>query len=256
MQIYVCVKHVPDTAANIKVIDGTGFDDSVKFIVNPYDEYGVEEALRIKADAGEGEVVIVTVGPEDAASTMRSALAMGADRGILVTTEDQFTDSAVVAKALKAAIEQDGSPHIIFTGKQSVDSEGGQTHYRLAEAISIPVVSEVVGLSLNGQSATIEMDLGGGSRDIFGVQLPCVIGANKGLNEPRYPKMPDILKAKRKPIKQIQLSDLGIDADQELASLAALKEVPERTNARMLEGNIQEQVEKLVQILKEEDKVL
>lgn len=256
MQIYACVKHVPDTAANIRVVDGQGFDASVKFIVNPYDEYGVEEALRQKAAAGQGEVVIVTVGPEAAVATMRNALAMGADRGIQVVTEDQFPDSAMVAIALKAAIEQDGRPEIIFTGKQSVDSEGGQTHYRLAEAFGMPVVSEVVKLDLNGQSATVEMDMGGGARDILEVTLPCVVGANKGLNEPRYPKMPDILKARKKPIKQIPLVDLGIDTAARLSDLMTLEEVPERTNAKMLDGTTADQVQALVSILKTEEKVL
>lgn len=256
MQIYVCVKHVPDTAANIKVIDGKGFDDSVKFIVNPYDEYGVEEALKLKSDAGEGEVVIVTVGPEAAVSTMRSALAMGADRGILVVSENQFPDSGIVSKALKMAIEQDGNPDIIFTGKQSIDSEGGQTHYRLAEAFGIQVISEVAGFSLNGGSATVAMELGGGSRDVFEVSLPCVVGATRGLNEPRYPKLPAILKAKKKHIKQLKLSDLGLSAEPKLSKVLVLTEVPERTSAKMLEGTTREQVETLVKLLKEKDKVL
>ncbi len=132
MQIYVCVKHVPDTAANIKITGDAEFDESVKFVVNPYDEYGVEEAIRIVKKNG-GEVVVVTVGKEAAVNTMRSALAMGAARGILVKTEKQFLDSSLTSLALHRAIIEDGVPDLIFTGKQSVDSEGSQTHYRLAQ---------------------------------------------------------------------------------------------------------------------------
>ena len=127
MQIYVCVKHVPDTAAKITVVDGSGFAETCKFIVNPYDEYAVEEGVQLKNQAGGGEVVIVTVGKESAVNTMRAALALGADRGILVKTDAQFVDSALTAQALKKAVEQDGGADVIFCGRQSIDSEGMQT---------------------------------------------------------------------------------------------------------------------------------
>ena len=144
MRIYVCVKHVPDTAAKITVVDGSGFAETCKFIVNPYDEYAVEEAVQLKEKAGEGEVVVVTVGKEAAVNTMRSALAIGADRGILVKTEAQFVDSRLTAGAIKAAIEQDGAPDLILCGKQSIDSEGMQTPFRLAQAMDLAVVTDVV----------------------------------------------------------------------------------------------------------------
>ena len=119
MKIYVCVKHVPDTAARITVVEGTGFAETCKFIVNPYDEYAVEEAVQLVKQAGAGEVVIVTVGRESAVTTMRAALALGADRGILIKTDFQFLDSAITGRALQKAIEQDGSPDLIFCGKQA-----------------------------------------------------------------------------------------------------------------------------------------
>lgn len=108
MQIYVCVKHVPDTAAKITVVGGTGFAETCKFIVNPYDEYGIEEAVQQVKQGGSGEVVIVTVGKESALVTMRAALAQGADRGILVKTDSHFLDSSLTSRALQKAIEQDG----------------------------------------------------------------------------------------------------------------------------------------------------
>lgn len=251
MQIYVCVKHVPDTAANIKVVAPAGFDESVKFVVNPYDEYGLEEALQIVAKAG-GEVVAVTVGKESAVSSLRTALAVGATRSILVKTEAQFLDSAVTARALKAAITQDGTPDLIFMGKQSVDSEGMQTPYRLAQELDMPVVTEVVDVELGDGQAKVERETGGGVREVMEVSLPCVLGATKGLNEPRYPKLPDILKAKKKEIKQVDMADLGFSDDSGNTGLVELTQIPERSGATMLEGSPREASEKLVTILKEE----
>ena len=255
MKIYVCVKHVPDTAANIKIAGDAGFDESVKFILNPYDEYAVEEANRVVKEKG-GEVVIVTVGKDAAVSTIRSALAVGADRGLFVKTGDQFLDSGYTSRILKAAIEQDGTPDFIFTGKQSIDSEGMQVHYRLAAAFGMPVATEVVSLALEDGKAVVECEIGGGEREVLELATPCVIGATRGLNEPRYPKLPDILKAKKKQIKQIDLSELPVAPSDKSAAVVKLEAVPERGQARMLEGSSRKMVEELVRLLKEEDKIL
>ena len=251
MQIYVCVKHVPDTAANIKVTGDAAFDESVKFVMNPYDEYGVEEAIRIVNKNG-GEVVVVTVGKETAVNTIRSALAMGAARGILVKTETQFLDSALTSLALHRAINEDGTPDLIFTGKQSVDSEGSQTHYRLAQAFDMPVATEVVALELKEGRAVVEREIGGGVKEVIEIQTPCVIGATKGLNEPRYPKLPDILKAKKKEVKLIDIADLGVDLTAGKTEILELEPVPERNEAKMLDGNPGDIAAQLVDIIKEE----
>ena len=227
-----------------------------KFIVNPYDEYAVEEAVQIIKQAGDGEVVIVTVGKESAVNTMRAALALGANRGILVKTDAQFLDSSLTAQALKKAIEQDGSPDLIFCGKQSIDSEGMQTPFRLARALDLPVLTDVVGLSIGDGKAVAEREVGGGAREVVEMPMPCVIGATRGLNEPHYPKLPDIMKAKKKEIKQIDIADLGLDLASALTEIVNLEAVAERGNARILEGSPREAVEQLVKILKEEDKVI
>jgi len=256
MNIYVCVKHVPDTAAKITVVGGTGFAETCKFIINPYDEYSLEEAVQLKKQAGQGEVIVVTVGKEAAMTTMRSALALGADRGILVKTDSQFLDSALTSQALKKAIEQDGAPDLIFCGKQSIDSEGMQTPFRLARAFDIPVVTDVVGLRIAQGVATVEREIGGGAREVIEMPLPGVIGATRGLNEPHYPKLPDIMKAKKKEVKQLDIADLGLDLASSQTELIHLEAVPERGQARMMEGSTREMVEQLVRILKEEDKVI
>jgi electron transfer flavoprotein beta subunit len=252
MQIYVCVKHVPDTAANIKVVGENGFDHaSCKFIANPYDEYAVEQAVQLTEKNG-GEVIIVTVGKAAAGGTIRAAMAMGAHRGILVTVDSQFLDSQTTARALQAAIEQDGQADIVLTGKGAVDTEGFQTLYRLAAGMNLPVVNEINKMELSDGKATVRHEIGGGAREILEVSLPCVLGATKGLNDPRYPKFPDIMKAKKKPVKEIALADLGICADAPASELLKLEKVPERTGARMLDGDVHQAVEELVRVLKEE----
>ena len=256
MRIYVCVKHVPDTAAKITVVGKTGFAETCKFIVNPYDEYSLEEAVQINQREGRGEVIVVTVGKESAVTTMRSALALGADRGILVNTDTQFLDNALTSRALSKAIEQDGTPDLIFCGKQSIDSEGMQTLFRLARAFDMPAVTDVVDLSLNNGVARVEREIGGGSREVLEMPLPCAIGATRGLNEPHYPKLPDIMKAKKKEIKQIDIAQLGLDLTAPQTEIVHLEAVAERGQARMMEGSTREMVQELVRILKDEEKVI
>ncbi len=256
MKIFVCVKHVPDTAATIKLTGDTGFEDSeIKFVSNPYDEYGVEEAAGLVGKHG-GEVVIVTVGKAAAVSTIRSAMAMGGTRGILVKIDAQFLDSSITARALKAAIEADGMPDMIFTGKGSVDTEGFQTQYRLAHSLGMPLANEISQLDVDGDTVKAQRDIGGGEKQVIQMKLPCLIGATKGLNEPRYPKFPDIQKAKKKEIKEMDLSALGLDVSSQKLTIEKLEIIPERSGAKMLEGSVDAQVTELVRILKEEEKVL
>jgi len=253
MQVYVCVKHVPDTADNISLIGEKRFEDegTIKFVVNPFDEYAVEEAIDMVNIKG-GEVVIVSVGKEAAVASIRTAFAMGAHRGIHIKTDQQFMDSAVVSQALKIAIEQDGKPDLIFTGKQSVDSEGLQTQYRLAAEMKLPVVNGVVNLKIEGDKAITERDIGGGAREVLEVQMPCIIGATKGLNKPRYPKLRDIMKAKKMEIKQIDLSTLEIDKPVATIELQKLEAVPPRSKAKILDGSVQEMVETFIKMMKAE----
>ncbi len=255
MKICVCVKHVPDTAATIKLEGENGFKDSeIKFVANPYDEYGVEEAVSLVEKQG-GEVVIVTVGKASAVTTIRGAMAMGAHRAILVKTQGQFLDSGLTADALKVAMEQDGLPDIIFTGKGSVDTESFQTQYRLAKSLNLPIVNEVSKLTVDNGKALAERETGGGEKQVIEMNLPCVIGATKGLNEPRYPKFPDIMKAKKKEIREIEISSLDIDESKGMVVIEKLESVPERSGARMLEGSVDEQGTELVRILKKDEKI-
>lgn len=255
MRIYVCVKHVPDTAANIKITNDTGYDSQVKYVPNPYDEYGVEEAISLVEEKGEGEVIALCVGGPGAANTLRSVMAMGVHRSILVKTDEQFPGSERVAKALSKVIEQEGPGELIFTGKQSVDSEGMQTSYHLGAELGLPVVTGVVAFSLDNATAVVKREIDGGARETLSVKTPCILGATKGLNEPRFPKLPAILKAKKKEIKEIDISTLGIMDTQKLR-IKLLEPVQERSSAKMLTGTTEEIVAALAKILREEEKVI
>jgi electron transfer flavoprotein beta subunit len=255
MNIYVCVKHVPDSAANIKIVGNNQIDDSVTFLMNPYDEHAIEEAARLKEKVGQAEVIAVSLGKPGAANTVQSALAMGADRGILITT-DRLPDSLVTARALKAAIEQDGRPDIIFTGKESIDNEGFQTMYRLAAAMDMPAASGVEAFSLERDRVVVECELEAGARQVIEMPLPCVIGCTKGLNKPRYPTLPAIIKARKKEIKKIELQSLKIEKPGGSIEILDLKPAVEQRRPQELKGSPQEIAGQIVRILKEKAKVI
>jgi electron transfer flavoprotein beta subunit len=173
-----------------------------------------------------------------------------------VQSDIQMLDSMLTALTLQRAIAADGKPDIVFTGRHSIDSEGMQTHYRLAEALGMPVVANVVDLRIADGRALVEREAGGGAREVLRVPMPCVIAATKGLNEPRYPKLPDILKAKKKEIKTLAWGDLGLERSAALTALTGLESVPERGAARMLRGDARQMAEELVRLLREDAKVL
>ena len=255
MRIYVCVKHVPDSAATITIKGTHQIDESVTFLLNPYDEHAVEEAARLKSRTADSEVVAVTVGKDAAVSTLQSALAMGADRGILIKT-DEPPDSILTARALKAAIEQDGKADIIFTGKESIDSEGMQTQFRLAAALDMPVGTNVVALSIDRNDVTVECELEAGVKQLLQMPLPCIIGAGKGLNKPKYPTFMDIRKAKKKEIKQIELNSLPIEKAAAHMAVLELKPAVEQRQPTEIKGPAEEAVQQLIQVLREEAKVI
>ena len=255
MKIYVCVKHVPDSAAKITITGNNTIDESVTFLMNPYDEHAIEEAARLKKQVGEAEVIAVSVGKADAANTIQSALAMGADRGILVTT-DSRPDSLVTARALKAAIEQDGRADIIFTGKESIDSEGFQTMYRLAAAMDMPAASGVESFALEQGRVLVECDLEAGAKEVIEMSLPCVIGCGKGLNKPSYPTLPAIIKARKKEVQQIDLQSLNIEKPAGRIEILELKPAVEARRPQEIKGTPEEIADELVRILQEEAKII
>jgi len=255
MQIYVCVKHVPDTAARITILDHYRIDDRITFIMNPYDENAIEEAVQVKNHLGEAELIAVTLGGQAAETTLQSALAMGADRGILVKTDDH-PDSLITAAALKAAIDGDGKPGLIFTGKESIDSEGFQTMFRLAAGFNIPAASNVVSFKLEQDRAIVECEQEGGAREVIEMSLPCVVGTGKSLNKPNYPTLPAIMQARKKEIKQVDITDFGFEKPQGRVDVLDLKPTVEERRPRVISGKPEEVAGQIVRILQEEARVL
>ena len=255
MKIYVCVKHVPDTAATIRIQDDGSIDENITFIMNPYDENAVEEAVRLKKQIDDAEVIAVTLGRETAEATLRSAMAMGADRGILIQSASHH-DSIATARALCAAIEQDGPADIVFMGKVSIDSEGFQTMYRLGACMDCPVVSNAVEFSLIGESVRVACEMEAGDLERIQMEMPCVIGTGKDLNQPSYPKLPDILKARKKTLTIINLSDLKMDMPAARVEMIDVEPLKEEREPKVIDGTSNEIADAIVEILRNDAKVL
>lgn len=258
MNIGVCVKVVPDTDTRIKIA-GDGIDESgIKWIVSPYDAFAVEEGAKTKEAHG-GEVVLFSVGNSDWVSQIRaSGLAVGGDRAVLVEDEGLAdTDSLGTARALAKAIEAEGM-QVVFTGKQAIDGDNVQVPAMLAELLGWPHVSFVSEFSLDGDTFTATRNVGGGVQEVVTGSLPVVITADRGLNSPRYAKLPAIMKAKRKKIDTKSLSDLGLTADDvaPAVTLSNYSLPPARPAGRKLEGDVDSMVNELVGLLRNEAKVL
>jgi electron transfer flavoprotein beta subunit len=217
MNIFVCVKQVPDTETKVTPnADGSFIEtSSIKWIMNPYDEFAVEQALLIKQANPAANVTVVRVGSVKDTEALRTAMAMGADDGILVEAGDNL-DSFSIAKALKGAIDKSGkAADLVFAGKQAIDDDCLQVPQILAQMLSLPSVAVVVGFELNGTAVKAKREIEGGALEVYELVTPCVIACNKGLNTPRYASLPGIMKAKKKPLAQHSLADVGVsDADR------------------------------------------
>lgn len=217
MNIFVCVKQVPDTETKITPNGDGSFIDtsSIKWIMNPYDEFAVEQALLIKQANPAANVTVLRVGSVKDTEALRTAMAMGADDGILVEATDNL-DSFSIAKALKGAIDKSGKkPDLILAGKQAIDDDCLQVPQILAQMLDLPSVAVVVGFEMSGTKITAKREIEGGALEVYEVNGPCMIACNKGLNTPRYASLPGIMKAKKKPMAQHSLADVGVsDADR------------------------------------------
>ncbi len=257
MKFFVCLKQVPDTETKIKMapdaqsIDTTG----VKWIVNPYDEFAIEEAVKTR-DANPGsQVYVICVGPKKrTADAVRTALAMGADEGILVDGPENI-DSLTTAQALAKVITQEGGAQLIFAGKLSIDYNASSVPQMVAELLGVPHASVVSKVTNSAENVVIERDAEGGAKEIVQMVKPAVIAANKGLNLPRYASLPGIMKAKKKVLKEIDFNSLGLDP-QPKTKVLALELPAEKPAVKMLSGDTNAQVSDLVRLLRDEAKVL
>jgi electron transfer flavoprotein beta subunit len=250
VKIAVCIKRTPDTETRVRIAaDGVSLDETgVKFILNPYDEFAVEEALQRRDKAGAGEVVAIALGPDAAQETIRGALAMGADRGILLKADKVPADALAVAKALAAELK-DGGYDLVLFGKMAVDDHNHAAGPMVAELLGLPCVTAISKLELEGGKGVAEREIEGGV-EVVEFALPAVLTTEKGLNTPRYPALKGIMAAKKKPI---ETRPAALGAARVVVSALALP--PERKAGRIV-GEGPDAVPELVRLLHTEAKVL
>ncbi|MFO7264019.1 MAG: electron transfer flavoprotein subunit beta [Bacillaceae bacterium G1] len=255
MNIVVCLKQTFDTEEKITIKDGQINEEGVEFIINPYDEYAVEEAIKLKEQFG-GEVTVITVGPDRAESALRTALAMGADKAVLINDESLFGDEYTTAKVLAAAVKRNGFD-IVLCGNVAVDDGAGQGGPRLAELLGIPQITTITKLEIDGDKVTAERDVEG-DVEIIETKLPVLVTAQQGLNEPRYPSLPGIMKAKKKPLERLTAADLGINPEEVQPKTETVEVFlpPKKQAGKILQGDLDAQVKELVSLLRNEAKVV
>jgi electron transfer flavoprotein beta subunit len=249
MNVLVCVSRVPDTATRIAVASsGKAIDtNAVKYILNPYDEFAIEEGLRLVEKNG-GEVTVITVGTEANIEVLRNALAMGAEKAILVKTANDEFDSYFVANSI-ANVVKELNPEIVLLGRQSIDYDSYQITSLVGELADLPSISVVSKLDINGNNVTAERDIEGG-KEVLETTLPCVISVQKGINEPRFPKLPQIMKAKQKPI---DTRDGGSTSN--LVEIVGM-DIPSKARVGKILGDSDVDIQELVRLLREEAKVI
>jgi len=248
MKILVCISKVPDTTTKINVGEDKKSIDSkgVKFILNPYDEFAIEEGLRIKEQKG-GEVTVLTVGDESNQDILRTALAMGADNAVLVKASYDF-DSFQVANNI-ANYAKKYNPDLILLGRQSIDFDSFQVPSLLATLLDFPSVSVVSKLTIDSNKIIAERDIEGG-KEIVETSLPCIISTQKGINEPRYPKLPDIMKAKKKNIEEFPFENTNKYV--EILSL----QLPDKKRVGKIVGDSDNEIQEIVNLLHNEAKII
>ncbi len=257
MNIYVLMKRTFDTEEKITISGGKINEDGAEFIINPYDEYAIEEAIQVR-DAHGGEITVVSVGNEETEKQLRTALAMGADKAVLINTEDdleesdQFTTAKILSEYLK-----DKDADLIIGGNVAIDGGSGQVGPRVAELLNIPYVTTITKLDIDGNKATVIRDVEGDS-EVIETTFPLLVTAQQGLNEPRYPSLPGIMKAKKKPLEELELDDLDLEEDDVETKTKTIEiYLPAKKEAgKVLEGELADQVKELVNLLHTEAKVI
>lgn len=257
MKLFVILKQVPDTETKIK-ISGNGIDESsIKWIVSPYDEFAIEEALKTKESGGAETVTALTLGPARCVDALRTALAMGCDAAVHINTETAPNDTHLVAKALAESLKKEGA-QMVFSGKQAIDDDQSATFGYLAEFLDWPSASVVTEFKLSDDKKTARAtrEIEGGTRQIIEMPVPCVVAVTKGINTPRYASLPGIMKAKKKEIKAYSLADLGLADESPKVSESDYQLPPERSAGKLIDGDAATQAKELVRLLREEAKVI
>ena len=248
MNIAVCVKQTPDTTTQIKISENKSVvEDGVQWIINPYDEFAIEEALKLTEKHG-GEVTIISLGPARVEKTIREALAMGAHKAIRINTDAIPQDPGVTAAALADVLKQ-GNYDLILTGRQAIDDDHAQVPSRIAQILDLPCATVIVELEIDGTSASALREVEGG-HERLSFSLPAVVGANRHLNEPRYRSMRGIMQAKRIPIEVVEANL----APPQLV-VEHMSHPPEKGERRLFEAGASDAAE-VVRLLREEAQVI
>lgn len=256
MNILVCIKQVPDTETKIKLGNGGVDTAGIKWIVNPYDEFAIEEALKLKAAKPDTQVYVLTVGPKGrTVEALRTALAMGADEAVVIDAPENL-DNYNVAKAIAGASKKIGQFGILLSGKAAIDDNNFSVGQMVAAFLDIPHVTSVSKADYTEKGALLEREIEGGAKEILDIEFPAMITTNKGLNTPRYASLPGIMKAKKKTIQEMTLADVGVDAADIKVKYTNFELPADRPAVKMITGEPQEQAQKLVQLLRQEAKVI
>ena len=258
MKVFVCLKQVPDTETKIKILpDHSGIDTAgIKWVMNPYDEFAVEEAIKFKEKNPTAQVWAITVGPKArAVEVLRTALAMGADEAIVINSAEAL-DAITTAQALALVIQSEGGAHLVLAGKMAIDNSQSSVPQMTAEFLDIPHTTVVSKFEASPESFTVERDSDGGTKEVVQLMSPSLIAANKGLNLPRYASLPGIMKAKKKVIKEIEYSALGVAATEQKVKYSGYTLPAEKPAVKFISGDSVSQVSQLVQALRNDAKVI
>ena len=257
MNIYVCIKQVPDTETKIKLnADQSGIDTTgIKWIMSPYDEFAVEEALRLKEKNAGSTVTVLSAGPSRVVEAIRTALAMGADSGIHIEIPET-ADNNLCAKALAGALKKESKIDVIFGGKEAIDDGAAQVSQLVSEYLDISYVTVVLNAEYGQNSVKCKREIEGGAFEMVEAPFPVLIAAQKGMNEPRYASLPNIMKAKKKEVKALKMADVGAsEADQKIR-YKNYQLPPPKQAGKKVAGDPATQAKELARLLHEEAKVV
>lgn len=261
MKIMVLIKKTPDTEAKIDISGAAINTKDIKYIINPYDEFAIEEALKIREQKGSGEVIIASFSSSDTRELIIKGLAMGADRGLLIDNAGlEDADSLTIAKILRAVIAAE-KPELVICGKQAIDDDNMHVPLMTAELLGWPHCNVVTKLAVEGQSLQAEREVEGGQVEVYKLVLPAIIGAHKSLNTPRYASLPGIMKAKKKPLDTKTVADFGLTSDSlksgNKVKVTGYRRPAEKPQGKILKGQeLGQMVKTVVQLLRDEAKVI
>ena len=257
MNIYVCIKQVPDTETKIKLNADSSWIDTagIKWIMSPYDEFAVEEALRLKEKNAGSTVTVISAGPARVVETIRTALAMGADNGIHVELPEN-ADNNMAAKALAGALKKEPKVDIVFSGKEAIDDGAAQVSQLTGEYFGMPHVTVALGVEYGAGAVKVKREIEGGAFEMIEAPMPLLIAAQKGLNEPRYASLPNIMKAKKKEVKMLKGGEVGVSDSDIKIRYKNLQMPPPKQAGKKIAGDPAAQAKELVRLLHEEAKVV